>query len=137
MGWLFPYGMSRSELIDHCLRSWSSPGASGRCVARCTRGNILWAVWENYVQATGHFERVILCIMLQRSKDGWGYKDIDESMGPFYYTCPLKYLNMGTRVLCKDWREGVREYHAKQKNKRERRKHIREAIPVWPSRFNV
>lgn len=112
MGWLFPYGMSRKELITDCLRGWHSPNGSSQSIAHCTRGNILWVVWERYTQSTGHFERVILCIMLQRSKDGWGYKDMDEAMHPYYYTCPLKYLKMVPHVQSKEWREGVKSYHA-------------------------
>lgn len=119
MGWLFPWGISRSELIADCLRPWKSPHSSNRAVAHCTRGNILWVVWEMYAQSTGHFERVILCIMLQRSRDGWGYKDLDEWCGPCYYTCPLKYLDMGTRVLNQNWRDQVRAYHRRQAKARE------------------
>ena len=112
MGWAFPYTWNRKDLIKHCLRSWKHPGGSSGPVAHCTRGNVLWVVWETYTQVTGHFERVILCILMQRSGDGmWGYKDMEESMGPFYYTCPLKYLR-GTRVFSQTWRDSVRKYHA-------------------------
>jgi hypothetical protein len=111
MGWLFTDGQTRKELIEKCLRPWKSPHSSDWALAHCTRGNVLWVVWEYYTQATGHFERVILCILLQRSSDGWGYKDLDEGCGPCYYSCPEKYLTMGTRVLNRKWREGVRKYH--------------------------
>jgi len=115
MGWLFLYDATRKDVIADCIRGWTAPACSSRSIAHCTRGNVLWVVWEQYVQVTGHFNRVILCILLQNSADGWGYKDLDEGCHPYYYTCPLKYLNMGTRVLCKEWREGVREYHANRK----------------------
>jgi len=118
MGWLYPYGISRRDLITDCLRSWHSPHGSSRSIAHCTRGNVLWVVWEQYIQSTGHFERFIICILLQRSSDGWGYKDMDESTGPYYWTCPLKYLKMAPRVFSKDWREGVQEYHVRAKARR-------------------
>jgi hypothetical protein len=51
---------------------------------------------------------------------GWGYKSMDESMGPAYYTCPLSYLDMvpmPDSPYAREWREKVREYHAKQRRK--------------------
>jgi hypothetical protein len=52
--------------------------------------------------------------------EGWGYKDLDESMGPYYFSCPLKYLDMvpidryGGNA---EWRAGVVAYHERQREK--------------------
>lgn len=48
---------------------------------------------------------------------GWGYKAMGEECGPFYYDCPLGYLNQvsdtdNTRAT--EWRLKVREHHAKK-----------------------
>jgi hypothetical protein len=113
MGWLFTRGQTRKELIAERTKGWVTKGASTRCIAHCTRGNVLWIVVEQYIRATGHFERFIECDLLQTERGfGWGYKDMDESMHPYYYSCPVSYLDMGTRVLCQEWRNEVRKYAA-------------------------
>lgn len=112
MGWLFTQGFSKKELIADLIKPSKWAGGSMTTVAHCVRGNVLWMVREIYSRYTGHFERFIECDLLGSQKGyGWGYKDMDESMGPYYYSCPLPYLT-GTRVLNRGWRKAVREYHA-------------------------
>jgi len=36
-----------------------------------------------------------------------------ESMHPYYYSCPLAYLD-AVPVACEEWRQLVLQYHAKQ-----------------------
>ena len=111
MGWLYHVGQTRKGLIQSITKSWKTPQRSSDCLAYCTRGNVLWTVWENYQKSTGTFERCIVCVLMQSSSDGWGYKDMDEGMHPYYYTCPLKYLRMVPQVASKAWRKGVLAYH--------------------------
>ena len=139
MGWLFNCGTTRRQLIAERTKDWGTIGAEGTvvksiCLANCYRGGrfygVLWSVLErtfaNDGQSVRPAERWIMCDLLQYRKDeGWGYKDIDESMGPCRYSCPLKYLEMvpieqyGGNA---PWREGVRGYHARQaENRRQRR----------------
>jgi hypothetical protein len=118
MGWLFTQGQTRKELIQHLTKDWTTPTSSAHCMAHCTRGNVLWSVWEMYYVATGHIERYIRCDLMQCDHSiGWGYKDLCESMHPYYYSCPLKYLGM-VPVASKPWREGVRGYHKRLKERR-------------------
>ena len=118
MGWLYPYHtFERSDLIKDLTKGWESENATGTCIAKCTRGNILWAVWEVCVKDTGNADRYIVCNLMQKYNT-WGYKDIDESMHPYYYTCPLKYLAMVPKVLSEDWRSGVVAYHERRKQVR-------------------
>jgi len=94
------------------------------CLKHCVRGNILWTVWEvsylpNHipevlVEAKTSSRRFIGCDMLQFS-NGWGYKDMDESVGPCYYTCPKSYLAM-VPVDNQEWRDSVMAYHNKFDN---------------------
>jgi hypothetical protein len=90
---------------------------------------VLWAVWERTFTKDGQTaqptERWIICDLLRHQKDyGWGYKDMEESMHPYYYSCPLGYLEMvpidqyGGHA---EWRECVRHYHAQQAEKRRQR----------------
>jgi len=119
MGWLFTLGASRKDIINDVIAPWETKAASSKTIKHCTRGNVLWMVQETYVKATEQFERFIMCILLRRSGGDWGYKDMDESMHPHYYTCPLSYLE-DTKVLCKDWRENVRKYNAHKNRKIEK-----------------
>lgn len=49
--------------------------------------------------------------------EGWGYKAMDESCGPFYHDCPLSYLDQVTAPVgyAAEWRSRVREHHAAKK----------------------
>ncbi len=138
MGWLFKAGSTRRDLITDRTKDWTTGGAKGvtvttTCLAHCYRGNVhsgvLWAVWERIYtkkdQPVNPVERWITCDLLRYQKDsGWGYKDMDESMHPYYYSCPLGYLNLvpiETFGGNAEWRNGVRAHHAQQKERRRQR----------------
>jgi len=106
MGTYSTIGASRKDIIDQIV-------SENETVAKTVRGNILWAVM------VGNGEWYICCFLLRKCGDDWGYKPIEEEMGPCYYNCPLKYLNTVTKYTNEEWREGVRSYHAKKKVERE------------------
>ena len=132
MGWLFKSGSTRQQLIAERTKNWVREGAEGvivdsTCLAHCYRGNVysgvLWAVWERKFIKEGAEvqpnERWITCDLLRYQKDyGWGYKDMDESMHPYFYSCPNGYLNLvpiETYGGNAEWREGVKAYHARRR----------------------
>ena len=120
MGWLYESeNHTKRDLIQNNTKSWKHQNASGECIAHCIRGTVLWSVWEIYCAPSGHFERYIRCDLTGKMPNGgpWGYKDMDESMHPYQYSCPLSYLKMVPKVLCADWRAGVQEFHAKRNRK--------------------
>ena len=108
MGWLFTRGSTRRGLIAERAANWERTAEDGMlvkctCLAHCYRGGVysgvLWAVWERTFTKDGQevrpTERWITCDLLRyRKDDGWGYKDMDESMHPYFYSCPLGYLKM-------------------------------------------
>lgn len=120
MGWLYS-SRSRSDLIHDLIQPEDHPQASIRVIAHTLRGNVLWSVAEVTAKvegvhknlAPGESMRYIRCDLLQRSGGQWGYKDMSESVHPFYYTCPLSYLDM-VPVQSAEWRERVRAYHAQR-----------------------
>lgn len=115
MSWTFTPSYNKQDTIADNTRDWTNEhGKYRHCLAKTTRGNVLWSVWEYETDSTP--ERVIFCGLLRNGgkHDGWGYKGMDEQMGPFYYTCPLKYLAMAP-VACQDWRDKVHAYHTKIK----------------------
>lgn len=133
MGWLFPYGASRRSLIVERTQGWERTSESmvtkSVCLAHCYRGGVfsgvLWSVWERTFTKEGEqvapTQRWIQCALLRSSPDGWGFKDMEESMHPYFYSCPLGYLKLVPMDQFgghKQWREGVRAYHERQQQKR-------------------
>ena len=113
---------SRSELIAELIEPQETERASVKVIAHTLRGNVLWSVVEMTAKVEGvHRDllpgqslRTIRCDLLQRSGNQWGYKSLDESMHPYYYSCPLSYLSLAPEQSV-DWRAGVRAYHARRR----------------------
>ena len=138
MGWLFKHGCNRREMIQERAENWERTTEDGvlvksKCLAHCYRGGsfsgVLWTVWERTFakegQDTEPARRWIGCYLLQYQRNyGWGYKGMDESMFPYYFSCPLRYLEMvpieryGGHA---EWRERVRQHHAQATDKRHAR----------------
>ncbi len=134
MGWLFMTGYSRKEMIEERIRGWETTSGemivTSTCLAHCYRGGVfsgvLWTVWERTFtkdeKQAAPPQRWIGCDLLQSQRDyGWGYKDLEESMHPYFYSCPLKYLDLvpldeyGGNA---EWRDLVRSWHSRQAEKR-------------------
>ena len=128
MGWYFGY-FSRDAIIKELTEpsDWVNPDGKKverRTLAHCCQGNVLWSVQENFLEGVSQ-GRWIQCDLMKRYKAPgeeaeWGYKPMEESMHPYYYTCPLKYLDMvpdGSAGVSPEWRAKVRAYHAERKRK--------------------
>ncbi len=111
MGWLFTQGASRHDIINKLVQPEENETRRWETKTHCLRGNVLWSVIKLTQKVEGVTETFIGCHLLSKSKGcGWGYKELCESMGPYYYTCPLKYLDMAP-VANQEWRDDVIEYH--------------------------
>lgn len=99
MGWLHGWS-DRASLIKHLTTAekGAAPNTIFETLAYCVRGNVLWKVVViSDVDASGtkkENNRFIECDLLSRGGGEWGYKDIQESSGPYYFTCPISYLRM-------------------------------------------
>ncbi|MBB1606112.1 MULTISPECIES: hypothetical protein [unclassified Pseudomonas] len=121
MGWLFS-SRTRAELIRDLTQPEDQARARVHVIAHTLRGNVLWSVTEVTAKtegvhpdlAPGESMRYIRCDLLQRRGGEWGYKAMDESMAPYYYSCPLRYLDMA-KELSPGWREKVRAHHARRR----------------------
>lgn len=120
MGWLFGW-KTRKELVDHLLT-----GNGGVTLKRCFKGNNLWTVQEYNPGGAPHPIRFICLYLLRgnsKSRDMWGYKDVDESMGPYAHNCPVSYIDFveahekafgyEPAGYAREWRANVREYAAR------------------------
>lgn len=72
-------------------------------------GNCLWMV----VLDANTGKPFIALYLLSKFDGDWGYKDMSESMFPYYYSCPLEFLGM-CETECAEWRAEVRKWHARQ-----------------------
>jgi hypothetical protein len=91
---------SRIEVIDHSLV-----------------GNVLWTVVRVTAKqagvlglAPGESATLIGCHLLESEGREWGYKSLDEAEHPYYYSCPLRYLDMAPQ-RCATWRARVHAFH--------------------------
>jgi len=120
MGWYFSR-QTRDQLIRELIEPQEAENARSEVIAHTLRGNVLWSVVRITAKqagvmklAAGDSINVIRCDLLQGSGGEWGYKPLDESMHPYYYSCPLRYLDMAP-VQSPEWREGVLAHHASRR----------------------
>ncbi len=117
MGWLFTYDASKADIIRDLTAPEENETRRWETIAHCVRGNVLWAVVEITYKQENRRKRFIACYLLAKQDGcGWGYKDMEESMHPYYYSCPLKYLDM-VPVANADWRTEVQTYHRNRNRK--------------------
>lgn len=115
MGWLFTEDATRADTIEHLTKEQITETREFRTLRKCFRGNTMYALHEVGPRG-GPLKKFICVYLLQRSKGfGWGYKDIEESMGPNYYDCPVSYLDEAgepSTQFAKEWRAEVRRLAA-------------------------
>jgi len=113
MGWLFSYNIrSKREMVAH-LRRPERFGQHHELLRTTIVGNNHWYLCRNLL--TG-----LVFIGLDKVaggiKEGWGYKDMDESVGPCEVDCPLSYLSQASQATgyAIEWRAKVRDFHAQK-----------------------
>lgn len=103
MGWTFTRGATKAEVIAQLLGE-----RHHKTMAHAVVGNSLWCV--KAYQREGKERRYIALFLLDQCGGGWGYKDLCESMHPYYYNCPLHFLALAP-VANDAWRAKVYEFH--------------------------
>lgn len=113
MGWYGEYCTRKQKVADLI-----GDRPSSRCIKHCYRGNayrgVLWTVWQ---RGEDESSRWIGCDVLEYRDGMWFNKPMEEGMGPYYWSCPMGYLAI-TPVASASWREGVRAYHDRAKQRR-------------------
>ena len=107
MGWMFRK-CSMQELIQDRL-GYDCIEHERKVIAHALRGSVLWTVNQITHRETGASDVFIGCDLLRKDGEWCGYKDMEESMGPHHYSCPMKFLDMAPERN-PVWRERVREY---------------------------
>jgi len=114
MGWTIPHSITRRELVRELAEGWENESSKLTTLAHCCRGNTQYILRETtYRDGITPPQRWIQVNLLQRYGETWGYKDMDETMGPTVATCPPAYLDRCTEPgneWAKTWRERCRSY---------------------------
>lgn len=112
MGWVHLYsGLRRDVIHEVTADQYTAEGVlHSKTLRYCLRGNNLWALTEYYF--TGNKERHITLYMLRMGTggDGWGWKTVEDSCGPNYYSCPKAYIrecSETSSIWANAWREAV------------------------------
>ena len=119
MGWLFTQNATRNDVINNLIAAEENEHGIWKTLRHCTRGNVLWSIVEWTDNAKNVTRKIIACHLLDKTVEtygnrkvtSWGYKSMDESVHPVYYSCPLRYLKEVPVVTCEEWRDQVRQYH--------------------------
>jgi len=122
MGWSY-YRQPGHTKADQLKYLVSELTRNPDTLAHSLRGKVLWSV----ISMSGpdrSEQRYISCTLLDydESSRSWGWKHMDESMGPTYFNCPISYLKkapvsmLPPEIRAKGsfslkWRERVRLYH--------------------------
>lgn len=114
MGWLFGWS-TKEALVEHLVRQ---DGGNCEVIDHSLRGNNLWMLCR---RKDSGFKFIVLCKLRYARGAGpwdrdWGYKDIDESMGPIECDCPEKFLSQSddTSQYGTAWRESCRQWRKKR-----------------------
>ncbi|MCY1557711.1 hypothetical protein D9M68_945840 [compost metagenome] len=104
-------------MIRELLAPQASDRAPSEAIDHTLVGDVLWAVVRITARqagvmglAAGETTCIIYCHLLESSGGDWGYKSLVEAEHPYYYSCPLRYLDM-VPTQCAVWRERVHCFH--------------------------
>lgn len=116
MGWNIYYGVKTAkEAINRTIEELA---ADVKVIDQKLVGQHNWLVLEKNQQ------RVIVLMLLQKYKDVWGVKLIDETAYPYYYDCPaslLKNAGVPADETASKWRKAVVDYHEARKLVRQKK----------------
>jgi hypothetical protein len=130
MGWTYEYNTTRSRVIKDLIQPYESERHSFRTLRHTCVGSTLFAVHESTLN--GKSTKFIGVYLLAKGPEGsFGYKGMDETMGPYQYACPLSYLDMVDEPMNENsanWREKVRGFWEQKKAQNAKRPQVGE---IW------
>ena len=130
MGWLFrrdPIDDPVAHLTN--LFDYEDDKRSNRVLAAARVGNTVYMALRCAEKATGKaFVLAAVILFSNTRKDGFGYKDMDETMGPCACACPERIMRLLSPVeeipnpsYAADWRARVAAHHQAAAAKRAKR----------------
>lgn len=117
MGTFFTDGATQGDVVNEILEPLKRD--NHLVTSRLTRGDgepVLWTVEKG--ERDGKPYQFIGCYILRESGGDWGYKPMDETMGPCFYCVPKAWLKKYPCIVpdnqkgySDEWRKKVREFH--------------------------
>ena len=107
MGWSYTFKPSSMSVADFFKKEFK--GEFGKVIGCAVKGmRTAYLAYE--ITKDGERKVFAFVCLLNYSKDhyNFGYKDMDESMGPYYYDCPKRILDLLTptdNVNALEWRK--------------------------------
>lgn len=141
MGWLYnTRPQSKQDFVKELLQRNFNPNYDVHLLEHSLRGNQLWTLVQ-----PGKEDPVIVLYLLACDKGCWGYKDMDESMGPYYYDCPISWFDRAPEPrgwrshgdTGRGWRDIVRERHAARQQRRRNRPKVGQRIRLKADDFGA
>jgi hypothetical protein len=135
MGWMFSYrpkGLSHREFFRD---RWGAEFDDG-VLDMAAANNVIYTAYRT--QANGHEGQVVALVFLTRwapsdPQFNFGFKEMDETMGPFEARCPERILDLLTPTTNEQalkWRAACREYHAQRRAQAGQRLKLRPGLVV-------
>lgn len=100
MGWYGQYGSNKKTEVARVLQEVKPLDHS-------LRGNVLYML----VQHLQYGKFIAVYLFESMGGGSYGYKPMDENMGPYYFDCPLRLIKKADPPLTQcaaEWREAVR-----------------------------
>lgn len=122
MGWTFQEKPRDVRGYLDSQLTWESETGKRRVLDSAIVARTEYYAAVEHVKPDGEREvwaAVFLLKFVPRASDGYtfGYKDMDETMGPYAWRCPVRLLDLLTETdneYANGWRRKCREYHARR-----------------------
>lgn len=127
MGWWYEtVPCSKGEYVSRLCEPhhWTRDDGvalESRTIGKALVGNHLWSVVALF-RGGKEVDRSIRLNLLSSHDGCWGNKELYEEVGPYYYDCPLKFLDVtppSSNKLAVGWRDEVRAEAARAKARAE------------------
>ena len=115
MGWTHIKGATHSTVINEIVSDYSDYKSScgnyqTRMLDNVINDNVMYALMET--KGKSIVKRWILVVLFESLPGtGWGFKIMDENVGPCYYDCPTTFINRCTApepdTFAENWRKKV------------------------------
>lgn len=124
MGWMYMHrdkGVTDKEFFSKEF-NYSENGNEGRVIETSRKGSIVYIAYQTRRDDSDTYRvSAIVCLTSWNHKEkfNFGYKDIDESMGPVECNCPEKILDLLTpteQEYAVKWRNKCRDNIKRHKN---------------------
>lgn len=116
MGWTAGWG-TKKVLVVHLLQNYDGERMRIKTldwkVKREDGLSVLWRLVEVYDRRSNNMYNTILVYLIDKFREGWGYKDMEVSMGVGYFSCPENFLKLAPPL--NDWdKEWRKEYYRRK-----------------------